>query len=109
MTRSRLVQRKERKKLIIKRKIPVKRKERSKLMKRRNWSNERATRTPHELVVALWVLPAWATYPGQGDMLLLGGKRPDGKRHDASYWYAARSIGGLLLAQFSESLLCSSL
>ena len=41
MMRSRLVQRKERKKLIIKRKkIPVKRKERSKLMKRRNWSNE---------------------------------------------------------------------
>ena len=58
MTRSRLVQRKERMKLIIKRK------ERSKLMKRRNWSNERATRTPHEFVVALWVLPAWVTHPG---------------------------------------------
>ena len=78
-------------------------------MKRRNWSNERTTRTPQEFVVALWVLPAWATYPSQGDMLLLSGKRPDGKRHDASYWYAARSVGGLLLAQFSESLLCSSL
>ena len=85
MTRSRIVQMKERKKLTIKmKKIPVKRKERSKLMKRRNWSNERATRTPHEFVVALWVLPASG----------LGGKRPDGKRHDASYWHAACSVGG---------------
>ena len=85
MTRIRLVQRKERKKLIIKRKKkPVKRKERSKLMKRRSWSNGRETRTPHEFVVALWVLPASG----------LGGKRPDGKRHDASYWHASRSVGG---------------
>jgi len=53
------------------------------MMKRRNWSNERATRTPHEFVVALWVLPASG----------LGGKRPDGKRHDASCWHAARSVG----------------
>ena len=60
MTRIRLVQRKERKKLIIKRKKkPVKRKERSKLMNRRSWSNGRETRTPHEFVLALWVLPAW--------------------------------------------------